>query len=36
MSIKVTLDEAKLRAFISATGAETVRYVADGVEYGIY
>lgn len=36
MAIKVTLDEAKLRAFISATGAETVRYVADGVSYGIY
>jgi len=34
MAVHVTLDVAKLEAFISATGAETVRYVADGVEYG--
>ena len=36
MAIKVTLDKAKLQWFISATGADVVRYVADGVEYGIY
>ena len=36
MAVHVTLDDAKLQAFISATGAQTVMYVADGVEYGIH
>ena len=36
MAVHVTLDDAKLQALISATGAETVMFVADGVEYGIH
>ena len=36
MAVHVTLDDAKLQAFISATGAETMRYVADGVNYAIF
>ena len=36
MAVHVSLDMAKLQAFISATGAQTVRYVADGVEYGVH
>lgn len=36
MSVKVTLDDAKLKHLITHTGAEAQRYVADGVDYGIH
>jgi len=36
MAVHISLDDAKLKALISATGAETALYVADGVKYGIH
>lgn len=36
MSVKVTLEKAKLRHLITNTGADIERFVADGVEYGIH
>jgi len=36
MSVKVTLDAAKLKHLVANTGADIERFVADGVEYGIY
>lgn len=36
MAVHVTLDDAKLKQLITHTGAEHQRYVADGVDYGIW
>jgi DNA-binding CsgD family transcriptional regulator len=36
MSIKVSLDDAKLKHLLTHTGAEVQRYVADGMNYGIH
>lgn len=36
MAVHVTLDDAKLKQLITHTGAEVQRYVADGVDYGIW
>jgi len=36
MPVKVTVDRAGLDSLIAHTGGKVERYVADGVEYGIY
>ncbi len=36
MAVHVTLDDAKLKQLITHTAAEVQRYVADGVDYGIW
>lgn len=35
-TIRITIEDARLRALIAATNKKPTRIVADGVEYGLY